>query len=274
MNRKNGFFKRASAFTLIELLVVIAIIAILASMLLPVLSKAKAKALKTQCLSNHRQWGLALLMYTSDNQDGMPRDGMDANLGTYPGTYGHADPSAWFNLLPQLVADHSLIEYGNDHSTGIAWKKYPFPGGKGKMWHCPSARMTTDQADNIAGGGAEGYFSYVMNIDLKKSGVSGKNPPRLTSLRQATATVLMFDFPFNPATEVVNSSPNYNSVNPAGRFKSVAARHEAGAVLAFCDGHVGYYKDNYITNGANFSANVEALRPDIIWNPAYRLTNP
>jgi prepilin-type N-terminal cleavage/methylation domain-containing protein len=270
--------KQRLAFTLIELLVVIAIIAILAALLLPALSRAKTQALRANCLSNLKQWDLAMHLYAIENSDILPRDGMGCN-GTYaPGGSGdHADKNAWFNLLPPFVAEKTLLEYFNQPGrTGNMTQWIPFPGGKGKIWHCPSASMTQDQVDNVlAGNGAEGFFSYDMNIDLKKTtpdvNLDYPRMPKITNFRKPDANVLLFDCVFNPSTEKVNNSPQYNSVNPANRWRNYASRHEAGGVINFLDGHAKYYKDRYVTNGAG---SYEAHVGDIVWNEPYRQQNP
>src|SRR5512133_1325347 len=90
---KQPFQSRADgAFTLIELLVVIAIVAILAGLLLPVLSKAKARVRATCCLNNLRQWGLATQLYVTDHDDFLPPEGAPNGLSRDTG---------WYVVLPR-----------------------------------------------------------------------------------------------------------------------------------------------------------------------------
>jgi prepilin-type N-terminal cleavage/methylation domain-containing protein/prepilin-type processing-associated H-X9-DG protein len=293
-----------SAFTLIELLVVIAIIAILAAMLLPSLAKAKESARRARCLSNLRQWGMAEVMYAADNQDGIPRDGYGADgswfsTKTYNGlpTGTPDDPFAWFNLLPLYVGgkpmQYSLYYKDYNSAKGGKYDKaakyFPFPSEKGPIWECPSASMSLATIDTGAlkppdppasKPGQGGFFSYGMNIDLKRdangtTAMPYPTMPKVSSFRKPSEIVFMFDIVFDPVTEVVNGSPGYNSVNPAGRQNSFASRHDRGGVINFLDGHVRYFKTAYIQDNpsSNSGGFREPLISDVIWDPPYRVSN-
>ena len=309
-NNVNAPAVRRGAFTLIELLVVIAIIAILAAMLLPALAKAKERARQANCLSNLRQWGLSLQIYSTDSNDAIPTDGYSAGPEAgipFPTWYGPSfqaggllsgtmqDPYAWFNLLPPLVGDKTLLTYytaltaGRGFTADKAAQYMPFPGGKGPIWECPSATMSQatlltpgllSAADNSPNGipGGTGFFSYAMNIDLKRDSTGTQylpypHMPRLASFKRSSSTVFMFDQVFDPVTEKVNDNPSYNSVNPADRFKSFASRHNKGGIINFLDGHAAFFKTAYVQNNGDYSSSLPNGEPnlqDIIWDAPAR----
>src|SRR5205809_268971 len=93
---KNRFW-RGRAFTLIELLVVIAIIAILASLILPALAKAKARGLRVKCTGNHKQITLAYNLWFNDTEAPYFPFRLDSTAG---GTKGLAlNPNLWFQYF-------------------------------------------------------------------------------------------------------------------------------------------------------------------------------
>jgi prepilin-type N-terminal cleavage/methylation domain-containing protein/prepilin-type processing-associated H-X9-DG protein len=111
------------AFTLIELLVVIAIIAILAAILFPVFAQAREKARQTTCLSNEKQLGLALAMYTQDYDEILPHSQIFQSATGRPG-----GPIASFHqLMVAYTRNEAFHTCPSDPSPQPPWNQKTFP---------------------------------------------------------------------------------------------------------------------------------------------------
>ena len=125
---------RTSAFTLIELLVVIAIIAILASLLLPALAKAKSQAHQSICLNNFKQLGIMVHLYADDNEDDVVHNGHGQMRLTWVGGVFSSRPEDAGK--PEMLIDKRLSLFGQYIKTvGI--------------YRCPSDKTTITVRDPI-----------------------------------------------------------------------------------------------------------------------------
>jgi len=142
---------RRQGFTLIELLVVIAIIAILAAILFPVFAQAREQARKISCLSNMKQIGLAIQMYTQDYDE------------TLPFAWGGPGPW-WISLDPYIKGGAKMNVPGAINSDGAFDTK--------GLWHCPSDGVSPGVSYGanalVMGGGLTGTETW-MNIYPAKS---------------------------------------------------------------------------------------------------------
>ena len=211
------------AFTLIELLVVIAIIAILAAMLLPALSKSKAKAQAVNCLSNMRQWSLAFRLWSDDNGDIVPEEG---NVTLRIDDAQNAD--AWYNVVPPLINIPALT---NAYLTVPL--NPPVPGNH-TLFSCPTC-LPPDPANNFKNPPniLKAFFMYGENgricINKNTRATTGVGQTKMTGVLQPSDTILV-------AETDPNSKNNGNPAQANCTAQYSVGRHNDRGNMALCDG--------------------------------------
>ena len=216
--------REVSAFTLIELLVVIAIIAILAAILFPVFAQAREKARQTACLSNEKQIGLAMQMYASDNDDGLP---------------------AWSEYYGKAFRED---EGGASAYAGNATAA---AGSNTGVWQCPSLGARGEPKTNPAPAGGTAY-SYGINFHVAYSNygnvVTGVprfyRYPNLIEMDQPAGTVVVGEcsrdgrlyppYDFNYWTAKTNNALSTY-------IREIPDRHNGGSNYVFADGHAKWF---------------------------------
>jgi prepilin-type N-terminal cleavage/methylation domain-containing protein/prepilin-type processing-associated H-X9-DG protein len=157
---------RKRGFTLIELLVVIAIIAILASLLFPTVSQAKGKAQTVICVNNLKQWGYAMQMYVTENNDYLPPEGTGTTLNQQTG---------WYVALPKQL--------GLGNYFDMPWRTNANASVGHSIWICPS---------NPRRSNGNNLFHYCLNEHIDETGLDD-HPVKFSTIPNASSVVWLFD---------------------------------------------------------------------------------
>jgi prepilin-type N-terminal cleavage/methylation domain-containing protein len=218
--------KPAEGFTLVELLVVIAIIAILAALLLPVLSSAKAKAQRTVCGNNLHQIAFGVRMYADDSNDISPSVGQATNqilmycyrelMQNYVGVKGA--PSSKDKLF---ACPADAFNYGGFDSPDV---QITF------VRQSIHEQSWADYSSYSFNGANQDTNGLTVNPDGSVPGIGGL---KLSSIKHPTRTILVAEFPaFFPYSWHQPKQPISNPTN--GAFNG------AKDMASFVDGHVTY----------------------------------
>jgi prepilin-type N-terminal cleavage/methylation domain-containing protein/prepilin-type processing-associated H-X9-DG protein len=228
------------AFTLIELLVVIAIIAILASLLLPALSKAKLKATLTSCMNCQKQLGMAVQLYATDYQDALiPTDFNGALMdggGFWPGASisGGTVPAAELQIKEIL-------------KRGPLWPYAANPG----VYHC----IGDARWKNRKPGQGWAYVSYSKAEPMNGAYGWGVTPFRKLGQVKQPSQSFVFIEEADPRNE--NKGTWVMNIDPPGWVDTFAVFHGLVSDFSFADGHVESHKwrDGKTIKAATDSAN-------------------
>ena len=211
------------AFTLIELLVVIAIIAILAGLLLPTLTRSKAKGQQISCLNKQRQWVIANRIYADDSEDFLPREKCVTGIHTWADVTAPMNYDVWFNVLP-------VMYFGQMGAYGYASDPDAFHSTR-NIFQCPSARLPSGNVDP--------NFSLAVNSKLNST-TNLLSSIRFSSVQDQSSTVLFLDNGGLMEARLFPTQKPYLA-QPSGWANRLSGRHSGGANLAFFDGHAQWY---------------------------------
>lgn len=235
----NFHYRRHLAFTLIELLVVIAIIGILAALLMPALSRAKTAALSTKCKNNLRQLGVALSLYTGENQ-------------RYPYTANANTKLTWYlALLPYYSSNYATMQ--------CPTFKGEYPPEQALIWFfgnpyhkppsTPEGIAGLSYGYNGFGVGSANVTSWFAQLGLGLQVNPGQTFPQVSVLNvvKPVDMIAIADSLQQPGY------PNIYAFLLSISSPPAVERHNGGSNVAFADGHVETIKSASLVENSDLN---------------------
>ena len=257
-------------FTLVELLVVVGIIAVLISILLPVLNKARQQASRVKCQSNMKQLMYAVLMYANDGKNFLPYCNWDDDVNVNvrysfgwlftspPRRTGYLETALNGNWKATMPPERGML-------TGVL---YPYLKNV-QVYRCP---IDVDRRQ-----GTHWMTSYLMDGSQCGFGLVGYNIPtpthraipgaRISQIRRPQDDVLFWEALEEPYEGQNHTTAIWNDGSSFPTEENLSDRHYKGANVACLDGHVEWWDQSTYWNEATPVGQAARYPTRLWWNP-------